>query len=51
MLPSEPTGDGNAALDKYLTNGRLTKKLKTESNIHCIFKEFNKPLAIKQAQE
>lgn len=48
-IKSQPTGHGNAALDQYLDNGRFTKKVTKNSNILCFFKEFSKPLAIKQA--
>jgi hypothetical protein len=51
MLKSEPTGFGNKALDDYLEHGRFNKQVTKESNILCLFKEYSKPLALKQAVE
>ena len=48
MLKSEPTGFGNLSLDEFLDHGRLNKRVTKESNILCLFKEYNKPLALKQ---
>lgn len=51
MLKSEPTGFGNRALDDYLEHGRLNKQVTKDSNILCLFKEYSKPLALKQGVE
>ena len=51
MVNSQPTGFGNKTFDEYLEHGRLNKRVTKDSNILCFFKEFNKPLAIKQAVE
>jgi hypothetical protein len=48
MVKSEPTGFGNRVLDEWLEHGRLSKQVTKESNILCLFKEYLKPLAIKQ---
>lgn len=37
-LKSQPTGFGNASLDKYLDHGRFTRKVTPNSNILCLFK-------------
>lgn len=49
VVKSKPTGTGNETLDCFLVNGRLAKKVTKDSNILKLFKEFSKPLAIKQA--
>lgn len=51
LVGSKPTGVGNEVLDGVLINGRLNKKVTADSNILMLFKEFSKPLAIKQAIE
>lgn len=50
-MKSKPTGLGNEVLDGFLVNGRFSKKVTSDSNILLLFKEFSKPLAIKQAIE
>ncbi len=35
-------------MDEWLDHGRLSKQVTKESSILCLFKEYSKPLAIKQ---
>jgi len=37
-VKSQPTGQGNETLDKVLVNGRLSKKVTSNSNILLLFK-------------
>lgn len=38
LVKSKPTGVGNEVLDEYLVNGRLNKKVTSDSNILMLFK-------------
>ncbi len=46
-IESLPNGKGNSSVDHVLENGRLQTQVTETSNILKLFKQSNKPLAIK----
>ena len=46
-IESLPNGKGNSSVDHVLENGRLQAQATETSNILKLFKQSNKPLAIK----